>query len=135
MLVNSRVQDLDVDFFNTHLSSGDILFIDSTHTVKHGSDCLHLYLSILPNLAHDLCVHVHDVFLPNTLSLETMRDSQIYWTEQYLLYAYLLDNPRTRTLYGSAYHYKRNPELLTSFMHGRYGSGGGSFWFEQRAAA
>ena len=130
-LVKKRVQDIDVTFFNENLTSGDILFIDSTHTVKHGSDCLHLYLSIVPHLSHRLFIHAHDIFLPNTLSLEAMRDRQIYWTEQYLLYAYLLNNSRTQTLFGSAYNYEANRELLDAFMHGRYGSGGGSFWFLQ----
>lgn len=131
-LVKERVQNVPLEFFNTILSSGDVLFIDSTHAVKHGSDCLYLYLHILPQLQSNLFVHVHDVFLPNTFSQETLRDKQIYWTEQYLLYAYLLGNPRVTTLYGSAYHNETHPDLLKTFMHGRYGAGGGSFWFEAR---
>ena len=33
-----------------------------------------------------------------------MRDQQVFWNEQYLLYAYLTMNPRTRVVYGSRYH-------------------------------
>jgi hypothetical protein len=52
-----------------------------------------------------------------------------FWTEQYLLAAYLLDNPKCKVLYGSAYNYRFNRELLEAFMHGRFGAGGASIWF------
>lgn len=130
-LIRKPVQDVAVEFFNDTLADGDVLFIDSTHTVKHGSDCLYIYLKALPQIRRNIFVHVHDIFLPNTMPPTYARDKQIYWTEQYLLYAYLLGNPRTRVLYGSAYHhYRRNP-LLTQMMHDRHAPGGGSFWFYQ----
>jgi predicted O-methyltransferase YrrM len=124
-------QELDVAFFNETLADGDILFIDSTHTVKHGSDCIHLYLRVLPEIARRILVHAHDIFLPGTLPEYQLRDQQIYWTEQYLLYAYLLDNPRTQMLYGSEWHMQRNRDALTRFMHGRFEPGGASVWFSQ----
>jgi predicted O-methyltransferase YrrM len=130
-LVRRRAQELETSFFQNVLNDGDILFIDSTHTVKHDSDCLHIYLRILPALRPSLTVHVHDIRLPEPLPIVSMRDHQIFWNEQYLLYAYLLSNPRTRTIYGSNYHMLRNRERLDHFMRGRFGSGGASFWFEQ----
>lgn len=130
-LVQKRAQDMETGFFNDALSDGDLLFIDSTHTVKHDSDCLHIYLRILPAIAADITVHVHDINFPETLSLKQMRETQIFWNEQYLLYAYMCENPRVRTLYGSRYHAKRNPRALERFMHGRFPVGGASFWFEQ----
>jgi hypothetical protein len=69
--------------------------------------------------------------LPDSLPLEMMRDRQLFWNEQYLLYAYMLENLRTRLLYSSAYHYKNNRELLKGLMHNRYVPGGGSIWFSQ----
>jgi hypothetical protein len=130
-LIEQRAQDIDGAFIDANLGDGDILFIDTTHTVKHDSDCLHIYLRILPHLTHNILVHAHDIRLPDTLPLQMMRDHHIYWTEQYLLYAYLIGNPRTRVLYGSAYHDRTNPELLAAFMHGRYRHGGASLWFSQ----
>ena len=130
-LIEARAQQLDVALIDANLGDGDILFIDSTHTVKHDSDCLHIYLRILPHLTHSILVHAHDIYLPGTLALHTMRDHQIFWNEQYLLYAYLVGNPRTRVLYGSAYHTAANPRLLSDLMHGRYAPGGASLWFSQ----
>jgi hypothetical protein len=130
-LIQSTAQDLDEEFVNKNLSAGDVFFIDTTHTVKHDSDCLHIYLRILPNIKSEVFVHVHDIRLPGPLPIQMMRDHQLFWNEQYLLYAYLLGNPRTRVLYGSAYHHQSNRDLLDKFMHGRYASGGASLWFSQ----
>jgi len=134
-LVQKRIQDVPTDFFTQNLADGDFLFIDSTHTVKHDSDCLHLYLRILPAIAADIMVHVHDIHLPNALPVERMRDQQIFWNEQYLLYAYMLKNTQVRTVYGSKYHYLKNRAALDGLMHGRYPAGGGSFWFEHKKPA
>jgi Methyltransferase domain len=133
-LIERPVQDISPGFFNDTLRDGDILFIDSTHTVKHGSDCLHLYLSVLPRLSRWVFIHAHDIHLPAPLPLNELRDRHVYWTEQYLLMAYLIDNPRTTVQYGSAYHFLRNRELLRAFMHGRFHAGGGSLWFSQKGA-
>ena len=92
-LVTKPAQDLESDFFNVLLDDGDILFIDSTHTVKHDSDVLHIYLRILPEIQKSIAVHVHDIYLPKPLPMNLLRDHQIYWNEQYLLYSYLLSNP------------------------------------------
>lgn len=133
-LVRERVQDLEVAFFNDRLADGDVLFIDSTHTVKAGSDCLHIYLRVLPELTADLTVHVHDIFLPFPMPRQQF-DRHIYWTEQYLFYAFLLDNPRARVVYGSRYNHAFARADLDRFMRGRWPSGGASMWFELKGAS
>ena len=130
-LIRKRIQEITPAYFNEILSDGDILFIDSTHTVKAGSDCLYIYLKILPELDCDLYIHAHDIHLPYQFSKKMMFEKRVFWTEQYLLYAYLLENPRTRVLYGSALCKQWFPDQLDRFMKGRYPSGGGSFWFRQ----
>jgi hypothetical protein len=129
-----KAQELDSAVLDTMLDDGDVLFIDSTHTVKSGSDCLHIYLRLLPQIRKHIFIHVHDVFLPFGMPIEWQLDHHIYWTEQYLLLAWLLDNPKTSVLYGSNYHDKFNKPMLDAMMHGRYPSGGGSFWIEYRGA-
>jgi hypothetical protein len=129
-LDTSRAQDVRAESLNDLLEDGDVLFIDSTHTVKTGSDCMHIYLRLLPKIRRRVLVHAHDIFLPFGMPQHWMIQNHIYWTEQYLLLALLIDNPRVRLLYGSAYHHHFNRELLETFMHGRCAPGGGSFWFE-----
>lgn len=129
ILKKMPAQEITIEWLNNYLRNGDVLFIDSTHTVKTGSDCLHIYLRLLPYLKHDIYVHVHDVFLPFGLPKDWLVDHHIYWTEQYLLLAFLLDNSKATFLFGSKYHQWKNGELLKKFMHTIEISRGGSFWF------
>ena len=122
-------ESLDIEFINDLLSDGDVLFIDSTHTVKSGSDCLNIYLRLLPGVRHNIFVHVHDVFLPYGLPKPWLIDKQIFWTEQYLLMGFLLDNPKTQILFGSNYADHFLSDKLTRFMGGKAIAGGGSLWF------
>ena len=122
-----RAQDVIADDLNGILNDGDILFIDSTHTVKTGSDCLHIYLRLLPKIKKNIYVHVHDVFLPFGMPKKWLIDHHIYWVEQYLLLAFLIDNPKQSVLFGSAYHHAFNPKLLERFTCGISPGGGGKF--------
>jgi hypothetical protein len=62
-LIEKKVQDIELKFFS-QLESGDVLFIDSSHTVKIGGDVNYLFLEVLPRLKSGVIVHVHDIFLP-----------------------------------------------------------------------
>ena len=123
------VQDFELEKLVSLVEEADILFIDSTHTVKIGSDCLFIYLKLLPEITKKMLVHAHDVFLPYAQPQSKIQ-KHIYWTEQYLLYAYLLDNPKTRALTGSNFCHRQFPEISKELMGGKYKDGGGSFWFE-----
>ena len=62
-LIEKQVEDIELEFFS-QLGSGDILFIDSSHTVKIGGDVNYLFLEVLPRLKPGVIVHVHDIFFP-----------------------------------------------------------------------
>src|SRR3989337_782513 len=47
------------------LGEGDILFIDSSHQLKPGSDVEFLLKAVLPMLPAGVRVHFHDIFLPD----------------------------------------------------------------------
>jgi hypothetical protein len=47
------------------LGEGDILFIDSSHQLKPGSDVEFLMNAVLPLLPAGVRVHFHDIFLPD----------------------------------------------------------------------
>lgn len=133
-IIKSFVQDISVSNLVDLIESCQIWFIDSTHTVKVGSDCLYLYLKIMPEICQDLLVHTHDIYLPFGFPKEAALEKQIYWTEQYLLYAYMLDNPKIEVLFGSAYAKKKLPNLLKHFMRNRYPGGGGSLWYQLKGS-
>lgn len=58
------VQGVDEKRFKA-LVAGDILFIDSSHQLKPGSDVDLLFNAIIPLLPAGVRVHVHDIFLPD----------------------------------------------------------------------
>jgi hypothetical protein len=62
-LIREKVQPLDPALFE-RLGPGDMLFIDSSHVARVGSDVNYLAFEVLPRLAAGVLVHVHDVFYP-----------------------------------------------------------------------
>jgi len=90
-LIQNRVEEMSVDFFSS-LEANDILFIDSSHTVKFRSDVCFEFLEILPRLAPDVWVHVHDIFFPHDYPAEWLINRRLALNEQYLLEAFLSFN-------------------------------------------
>ena len=87
-VLEKPVQEIGPDFFG-QLEKNDILFIDSSHVAKCGSDVNYLFFEILPALKSGVLVHFHDVFYP----FEYPRDwmfSGWNWNEDYLLKAFLM---------------------------------------------
>ena len=128
-ILETFVQDIPVPDLVGRIEGCDIWFIDSTHTVKIGSDCLYIYLKIMPEISKDILVHSHDIFLPLGMNKNNALRRHIYWTEQYLLYAYLLDNPKTDVMFGSTYVLRFLPESMEKLMAGKWRGGGGSLWY------
>lgn len=90
-LITKRVEEIDVDFFSS-LEANDILFIDSSHTVKFGSDVCFEFLEVLPSLKPGVWIHVHDIFFPHDYPEEWLIERRQAWNEQYLLEAFLSFN-------------------------------------------
>ena len=65
----TRVENADMRLFQA-LAPGDILFIDSSHQVKPGSDVEFLLTRVLPQLRADVRVHFHDIFIPDDYPAE-----------------------------------------------------------------
>jgi hypothetical protein len=90
VLVN-KVQEVPLDPFLA-LEENDILFIDSSHVVKVGSDVNHLVFEILPRLKKGVWIHFHDIFFPFELPQHWIVDHKKFWNESYLLRAFLMNN-------------------------------------------
>jgi hypothetical protein len=130
-LIEKKVEDVDLDFFS-QLGSGDILFIDSSHTIKIGGDVNYLFLEVLPRLKPGVIVHVHDIFFPFDYQRKWVMEEFRFWTEQYLLQAFLSFNSEFEVLMANSYlsHYYKE-DLKATFS--RLPSlGGGSFWMRRR---
>lgn len=115
------------------LGAGDVLFIDSSHVAKTGSDVVHLYLQVMPRLAAGVRVHVHDVFLPADYPPAWAITEHRDWNEQYLLQALLLDDRRWRVELGAHCAYLRLKAELAGALAVAPGAlpGGAAFWFRR----
>lgn len=93
-LIEKSVQAVPLNVF-TRLEANDVLFIDSSHVSKIGSDVNHLFFTVLPLLRPGVLVHVHDIFWPFEYP-KAWYDLGWAWNEAYLLRALLLGGRRYR---------------------------------------
>jgi hypothetical protein len=124
------IQEIDRDWLFSTLKPGDLLFYDGSHTIKTGSDTVYFYLKILPYLPAGVLVHAHDVGLPYPRNKRAMIEAKIYWGEQYILMAHLLNTQRYKVVFGTHFLQKEKMEVLEELMGDRYKIGGGSLWYE-----
>jgi hypothetical protein len=130
-LIEKKVQHVAHEVFE-QLEAGDILFIDSSHVAKTGSDVNYLYFEILPRLKPGVRVHVHDIFLPCEYPVEWVLQENRSWNEQYVLRALLMFNSRFRVLFGCMNALVNHKDSLRAAL-GRADDdlyGGGSLWLE-----
>ena len=130
-LIEKKVQDIELEFF-AQLESDDILFIDSSHTVKIGSDVNYLFLEVLPRLRPGVIVHVHDIFLPFEYRRDWVLDELRFWSEQYLLQAFLQFNSEFEVLMANSYLNHYHEEDLKAAFPALERWVGGSFWMRRR---
>lgn len=112
-LITSRIQDVDRKEFDG-LGPNDILFIDSSHVVKIGGDVTLEYLEIVPSLKPGVLVHSHDIFFPADYPRQLVFKDRLFFSEQYLLQAFLSLNDRFEVVWGSSCLHLDHPDRLAS---------------------
>jgi hypothetical protein len=129
-----RAEDLDPELVSGLLREGDVLFVDTTHTVKTGGDVDHIFSAIIPQLAPGVWVHVHDVFLPFEYPRVWVVDDQRLWAEQYLVHAFLAFNSAFRVRFPAMAVSRAAPETVAGLVPGfSPGARPGAFWIERVA--
>lgn len=117
-LVAEPAQVVDLSLFGT-LEAGDLLFVDSTHTVKAGSEVNRIILEILPRLRAGVHVHFHDISFPYGHTRNIL-ESTFFWEESVLLHAFLIGNARCAISASlSMLHYGKPQELSALLPHYR----------------
>jgi len=109
-IIPKKLQDIDLDLFSS-LQANDILFIDSTHMLRTGSDVQVEYCEILPRLAPGVLVHIHDISLPKHYP-SVYFENELYWNEQYLLQAFLAFNSGFEIIWPGNYMMLNHPNIL-----------------------
>jgi len=113
-LIKKKVQKINTAFFKT-LSKNDMLFIDSSHTLKIDSDITKIYLEILPVLKKGVIIQIHDIFFPYNFQRDA-DNSPLQWMETQLLQAFLINNKNIEIIFSMSYlHYEASSELKKVF--------------------
>ncbi|MCL4503941.1 MAG: class I SAM-dependent methyltransferase [Deltaproteobacteria bacterium] len=113
-MIPEKVQNVPIEPFE-RLEDGDLLFIDSSHTVKPGSDVNYLILEVIPRLKPGVVVHFHDIFLPYDYQRDVL-STFLHWTETSLLRAFLINNNKVKIIFCmSQLHYERKDILKEVF--------------------
>lgn len=132
-IIRRPVQQVTLAEFQ-RLEADDVLFIDSSHVLKSGSDVQYEYLEIVPRLKPGVLVHAHDIFLPREYPERWLRREHRFWNEQYLLQAFLAFNNAFEVVISAAHLHAKRPQALVSafpFYDPAQGSPG-SFWMRRR---
>jgi hypothetical protein len=124
-------QEVDLDLLR-ELGQNDVLFIDSTHVAKTGSDVNRIFFEILPALNPGVLIHLHDVFS----RFEYPRDwvtEQRGWTEQYVLRAFLQYNTQFEIVLWPNFLWAIHAGSLVDRYPIMANNAGGAFWMRKVA--
>ena len=135
-LVRSRLEEAELSVFE-ELAAGDVVFFDGSHRVFMNSDVTVFFLEVLPRLPPGVLVAIHDVYLPHDYQPWV---AERYWSEQYLLAAYLLaGNSHFETILPAWYVWtteRFRPLIDAIWEHpdlARVERHGAAYWLETRA--
>jgi predicted O-methyltransferase YrrM len=133
-LIEKPVQEVELDLFES-LRAGDVVFVDGSHVARIGSDVNHVFAEVIPRLQPEVVLHFHDIFTPREYPERWVKDLQLFWTEQYLLEAFLLYNSAFEVLCMMSYLAEvAEPDVRrTLSLPGGASIRGSSAWLKRRA--
>jgi predicted O-methyltransferase YrrM len=131
-IIRSIVQALDLAVVET-LAAGDVLFIDSTHVSKCGSDVNFELFQILPRLKPGVLVHFHDVFWPFEYPEQWIFEENRSWNELYLLRAFLTNNPEYEIVFFNHYMALQHRAAMEREIPLALRNPGGGLWLRKLA--
>lgn len=130
-IIERCVQDVPLATFQA-LEANDVLFIDSSHVSKIGSDVNWIYFNILPVLAPGVLIHIHDV-AGNLEYPQDWIEAGRAWNEQYLLRAFLMHNAAYRIEFFSSWLLNTRKPWFIAHMPLCLEGGGGQMWLRKLA--
>ena len=131
-VVRTSLQDADPRIFET-LGEGDLLFVDSSHVHKFGSDVAYQFERVYPRVAPGATVHVHDVFSPYHYPLKWYTRQRRFWNEQHYVETMLRWGGDLKVVLPVHALVRTSPALLELTSRAGFTGGGSSFYFERAA--
>jgi predicted O-methyltransferase YrrM len=123
------VQLMPLDIFRT-LEKDDILFIDSTHVLKTGSDVHYELFYVLPALKPGVVVHFHDCRFPFEYTPRQVFEKNHSWNEAYAVRALLMNSNRHRVIFSGSLFEKQRKELIRETQTDFLRNCGSSLWLQ-----
>jgi predicted O-methyltransferase YrrM len=114
VVLQRQVQDIPLEVFQA-LSSNEVLFVDSSHVAKIGSDVTHIFFNILPKLKPGVIVHFHDIFWPFEYPKKWVLNGRA-WNEAYFLRCFLHFNATFEIIYFNSFLARRHADVLREEM-------------------
>ena len=128
-IVEDVVQNVPLTRFD-ELGADDILFIDSSHVGKAGSDVNYLFFDVLPRLNPGVWIHVHDVFFPFEYPKSWLKQGRA-WNEAYMLRCLLTHSHwLSLRLWGDALCARRK-DMVQSLMPKCLKNSGAGIWLQR----
>lgn len=126
-IIPSMVQDVDLALF-AELDASDILFIDSTHVLKTGSDVHFVLMYILPILKPGVIIHFHDCAYPFEYDEKAIFDLNFSWNEAYALRCFLMYNTVFSVVFWNSMFYRFCSPPMRADFASRWPNPGGGIW-------
>jgi len=128
-LIGDKLQNVPLATFH-RLEANDILFVDSSHVSKIGSDVNRIVFDILPILKPGVLVHFHDVLWPFEYPMWWIVEGKA-WNEAYLLRAFLQYNSHFEIVLFNSFVGHTFKEFIESSMPIFLRNTGGSLWLRK----
>jgi len=129
-IIEKPAQETDQSMYKS-LDRGDILFIDSTHVLKTGSDVHYELFHILPALKKGVAIHFHDVHFPFEYPDQWIFDTNYSWNEIYALRAFLMYNAEFRIRFWGSCLAENRSQIIRDVFPLFLKNSGGSLWIER----
>ena len=124
-LIIEKVQKVDVSTFK----NADLLFIDSSHVCKFGSDVNYEILEIAPRLKPGALIHWHDILFSSEYWKEWILDAHYFWNESYFVHTFMSYNESFQIEWASRFmQLNYNSVIENSFSYYSTQDHLSSFW-------
>jgi predicted O-methyltransferase YrrM len=130
-LLQRFVQDVPEDVVD-ELEPGDILFIDSTHVLKTGSDVHFEFFHLIPRLKPGVVVHFHDVPYPFEYPPEWVFEKNYSWNEAYAVRLFLMFNNAFEVIFWGSLLARSYTDKIRSDYPTFLRNPGSSIWLRRR---
>lgn len=132
--INKSVQDISTAEIIRMLDQHSLLFVDSSHIFKAGSDVEFLTKHVYPRLPDGCHLHIHDIYSPYPWPKAFYTDRKWFWNEQDLLEQYLAHNNQFHLNLAAHWLYKESIIIhdKLSEYDSRFLKDGSSFYLQKK---